>query len=527
MPLTGRVGRHTSQAGRHAQNRPEDQLTIINLLNNIPPAEGGPGASLSKSVRSGICSDELYRAISTFEDKQFPGQRSGYVDPDGAMLQRMEALAAKTAAAATQAAARAIRFVTPEQYLGPPTGKTKDISNTTFPMASNDVLWVGLTGDSQNIVKTVGVNIPGAVTIAEGSTANNIRWLRLSKPQGSKAQVQAKDGTGQVIASFELDIIELPKGPGTIDFEVGPDGTLVHTPPKARTDYIDNRMEGIGYNIYLGGCQVYCKGMSTPIFVSNDFLKLDVDKAEAINSTIFDTLEKAKEAIMQSPAMATGVTPFAFYQGAGGAVIAPTIFSPATTPRIIATYYEARRLYSDYVVHALVGVAIGIAGGIATRMILGRISRALSEDPTPPPRSLPAPVPPRIRPVNDTVNVGGAGEVADVTNLNPIKPGSGGASSGIPNHVPLGMEKMDSVFEAGSVKKMISNRLRYVDVDWQRGTEAAANVMPSGSRVSMNVWTQSQQEVDALKAAFQGAGFTDVQIIGPPGPGTLVQAVRR
>ena len=45
------------------------------------------------------------------------------------------------------------------------------------------------------------------------------------------------------------------------------------------------------------------------------------------------------------------------------------------------------------------------------------------------------------------MNVGGGGEVSNVTNLNPIKPGTGGPSSGIPNHVPLGMEKMDSVFQ--------------------------------------------------------------------------------
>src|SRR5215470_13338458 len=105
MPLSGRVGRHTKDGGRHAQNRPDDQLTVINLLTKISPADGGPGASLSTPVRSGICSDELYRAISAFEDKQFPGQRSGYVDPVGPMLNQMETLAAKAAAATL------IRFV--------------------------------------------------------------------------------------------------------------------------------------------------------------------------------------------------------------------------------------------------------------------------------------------------------------------------------------------------------------------------------------------------------------------------------
>jgi len=422
---------------------------------------------------------------------------------------------------------REIRFVTPEQYLGPPTGKTKDISNKQFAIASNSVLWVGVMGDSQNIIKTVGVNIPGAVTIAEASTENNVRWFRLSNAQGSKAQVQAKDSSGKVVVTFDLSIVELPKGSGTIDFEIGPDGNPVHWPPNERGDYIDTRMTGIGYNIYLFGCQVYCSNMSSPIFVSDGFLKLDVEKVQAINSTIYDTIGEANEAIKRAPAMANGVTPFAFYKGAGGAVIAPTIFSPATTPRIIATYYEARRLYSEYVVRGLTGIAIGIAGGMVIRMTLGRILNALSKDSKQPPRNLPPPAPPKIQPVNETVNVGGGGEVADVTNLNPVKAGSGGPSSGIPNHVPLGMEKMDSVFKPGSVKVMISNRLRYGDVDWQLGTQAAAKVMPSGGKVSMNVWTQSKQEVDALKAAFQKAGFKDVKVVGPPGPGTMLEAVRQ
>ena len=73
---------------------------------------------------------------------------------------------------------------------------------------------------------------------------------------------------------------------------------------------------------------------------------------------------------------------------------------------------------------------------------------------------------------------------------------------------------------------MISNRLRYGDVDWQRATQAAAKVMPSGGKVSMNIWTQQTMEVDAIKAAFQKAGFGKVTAIGPPGPGTILTAER-
>jgi hypothetical protein len=93
MSLRGRVGRHTRLAGRHCQNWREDQQTIIDLLNRIPVAEGGAGGKLNARIIDGMCSDALYRAISQFEDKQFPGQRSGFVDPDGPLLRRMEELA--------------------------------------------------------------------------------------------------------------------------------------------------------------------------------------------------------------------------------------------------------------------------------------------------------------------------------------------------------------------------------------------------------------------------------------------------
>jgi hypothetical protein len=532
MALRARVGRHTGDGGRQCQNWPDDQRTVVDLLNSIPVAAGGAAGSLSKPVISGVCSDELYRAISTFEDRYWPGQRSGYVDPDGPMLSRMQDLVAKSARVTG-----AIRFVTPEQWLGPPSGKTRDISDKELPLDSNSILWIGLEGDLQNVIKTVGVDIPASVTVVEANSTGGTRWFQLSLQRSSDVsgcRFQAKDNGGKVVTGVRLALVHLPKGRGgTIDFNIGPDGIPVHTPPNARADWIDTRMEGIGYNIYLDGFPIYCSGMDKPIYVSNSFLKLDIDKAEAINSLVYDTIEKANDAIKRAPAMAKGTTPFAYYEGAGGAVIAPTIFSPATTPRIIATYYQARTLYANYVIHELPGVAVSIVGARVLRMVLGRIFRPRSGGLKPPSRPLAAPIPPKIRPVNDTVNVGGTGDIPDVTNLNPVKSRSGGADRGIPNHVPAPMEKMGEIFQPGSVKKMYSGRLRYWDVDWTKATQAAAKVMPPGGRVEMNIWTSNQGDMDVLKTAFERAGFKnvrfglgDVPATSSPGPGTMLQAVR-
>ena len=100
MPLRGRVGRHTQHGGRHCQNWQDDQQAVIALLNRIPAQDGGAGGSLNGNISgrivAGMASDALYRAITTFEDKHFPRQRSGFVDPGGPMLKRMEELAARS-----------------------------------------------------------------------------------------------------------------------------------------------------------------------------------------------------------------------------------------------------------------------------------------------------------------------------------------------------------------------------------------------------------------------------------------------
>lgn len=85
--------------GRQCQNWPVDQQHIIDLLNRIPANQGGAHGTLSGRIISGISSDALYGAILAFEEKHFPGRRSGFVDPNGAVLRRMEALVSSQSSA--------------------------------------------------------------------------------------------------------------------------------------------------------------------------------------------------------------------------------------------------------------------------------------------------------------------------------------------------------------------------------------------------------------------------------------------
>ena len=93
MPLRGRVGRHAKTGGKHCQNWPDDQQLVLSLLNQIAVPQGGTGGDLSGRIVNGMASDALNRAIARFENLHFPRQGSGFVDPGGAMLRKMEQLA--------------------------------------------------------------------------------------------------------------------------------------------------------------------------------------------------------------------------------------------------------------------------------------------------------------------------------------------------------------------------------------------------------------------------------------------------
>lgn len=92
MTLKGRVGRHASD-GRQCQNWQADQQIVIDLLNRIPATDGGTAGSLGGHIVAGYASKALYQAILTFEKKHFSGKAKGFVDPGGAVLAKLEALA--------------------------------------------------------------------------------------------------------------------------------------------------------------------------------------------------------------------------------------------------------------------------------------------------------------------------------------------------------------------------------------------------------------------------------------------------
>lgn len=314
-----------------------------------------------------------------------------------------------------------------------------------------------------------------------------------------------------------------PKRPGQINLKV--------ITPRDEADYIDNRLDAVGFSIYLGGYHLYCTHLTIPVLLPENHVSFSHHPSKAVSDTIFDDYVAARAATIAAQATTGDIVYYAWYRGAGGALVVPTVVTRESAPRTFLTIVQAIELLASDVQQQLTGLAMGMVAGAVIKTVLTRIIRAFGGNPKP---RLP-PKPQKVQPVNGTVNVGGGLEkgAETCTNLNPVKPGSGGASSGIPNHVQRGFEEIEEVFDPGSVEKLISNRLRHGDVtNWTKAAQGAYRVMKPGGKVSMNVWCQSQAEVNSVLSAFSRAGFKNVKagvegIKGTTmGTGTIITGVR-
>jgi hypothetical protein len=89
MTIRANVGRRPH---RECMNLKTDQITVMTLLNAIPEALGGTAGKLHATIRQGYCSDELFQAIRTFQQKN-TGMADGIIEPGGPAMIFLNALA--------------------------------------------------------------------------------------------------------------------------------------------------------------------------------------------------------------------------------------------------------------------------------------------------------------------------------------------------------------------------------------------------------------------------------------------------
>lgn len=174
------------------------------------------------------------------------------------------------------------------------------------------------------------------------------------------AAIAADRPVGAITATPTAAIHRQPAGVTIIDVDIisGP------------TDYpqwVDKQVTAAGYTIWLGGYMLFLAGM--PIVASGGGIRIPeshvdftLQSASPINNRIYDSHALATAAVAAAPQV-PGVRQFAYYWGAGGLVIVPTLIGPATAPKATATMWSARIAYANYVQQSLAGLALGMVGG--------------------------------------------------------------------------------------------------------------------------------------------------------------------
>jgi hypothetical protein len=158
--------------------------------------------------------------------------------------------------------------------------------------------------------------------------------------------------------------------------------------PRARQDFIDVCVEAVGYGISEGGWVLFCKGLPLPVLVPEQQVDLSLTETRALHDTVYPDREAALAA--------QGHGSYAYYRGAGGALIVPTVFSPASTPRIARTMLLVRKDVSETVQRDLKVMLLTLTG---TKVLQGVFSRVVRAAPEPEPRAAtPAAAPARAPP---------------------------------------------------------------------------------------------------------------------------------
>ncbi|HSP78030.1 MAG TPA: hypothetical protein VLQ93_05850 [Myxococcaceae bacterium] len=164
-------------------------------------------------------------------------------------------------------------------------------------------------------------------------------------------------------------------------------------------------MTAVGFGPTTGGYLLYCEGLSLPVLLPESHVDLELTSVEPLNASIYPDREAALEDLA---AWAPGSrhSKYAYYRAVGGALVIPTVISPATTPRIARTMLEVRKelaetVQRDLKVLLLNTTGIKLLSGVFSRVVqmgAGMAPRQLAGEPPAPrqpvPRLAPSPAAP-------------------------------------------------------------------------------------------------------------------------------------
>ena len=220
-----------------------------------------------------------------------------------------------------------------------------------------------------------------------------------SREEGREAQSTESIKDLEGLRKFDLQPIpeKNPKAPST-ESMMDVEGFKFLTPEDEANDpggitvfndYIDNQCYGIASSILMRGYALYCYGLKTPLFLPDSWIDLSLsEQSKNLNSVVYSGVYPDREQAIASLG-SESKSAYAYWRIKQGGFVLPTLFSPASTPRISEMIREniaLQRASLEEAEKQLKILLISKVGGKIIQTLVGRILRWSARGPKSPPR---------------------------------------------------------------------------------------------------------------------------------------------
>ncbi|GLZ78498.1 hypothetical protein Afil01_33050 [Actinorhabdospora filicis] len=194
-------------------------------------------------------------------------------------------------------------------------------------------------------------------------TAHRTETGRATNVERTQRAVAAALGVRYVPVEERIDV----------DLELDAEGLQGRfTNPRESPRYIDNAMVAVGVSpMYADGMLVYIAGMELPVLIPGDIVRSGGAPSTAASQQVYSSRAEAQAK--------AGEGRHAYFEGAGGAVIVPTVLSAATAPKVMATYLVAFNQWLHDVQETLTLIAIGLAAELVAGVAVSGIARGVGK----------------------------------------------------------------------------------------------------------------------------------------------------
>lgn len=144
--------------------------------------------------------------------------------------------------------------------------------------------------------------------------------------------------------------------------------------PRDYEEYIDRRLAAISWGpLATDGYLLHIRDLDMPVQLPEAYVNPSTTTAIPLNGTVYPNHAAAEAALRTAPR--DGITYFAYYRGAGGNLIVPTLFCPPSAPRTIQAIVSAHEEYVNAVIEDMSRIGLSLIEGRVINFITHGILR--------------------------------------------------------------------------------------------------------------------------------------------------------